>query len=258
MNIKNKIKVISGAGNTFGVILENESTLQISNRPEWVIKICSQINVDGFIFIQKISNDHFGWDFYNNDGSIAEMCGNATRCVGYYIQHFLNNFTNHFIQLQTIAGPIQVKSLGSDIFQVRMTPILEKIHTMYFWCDTGVPHIVIEIDKFEKYKELKQWAKQLRWDPSFLPTGTNVTLIHLGNEKDCLQAVSYERGVEDFTSACGTGAMAAAYYNYKKRNSLNSLVEMPGGILKMNLQDLNSPLMTGTAELIHELELKIE
>ena len=100
-------------------------------------------------------------------------------------------------------------------------------------------------------------ARNLRNHISFAPQGTNVTYIEKLIQPDKIKAVSYERGVEDFTQACGTGAMAAAFYNFKKHAAIETNVEMPGGMLIMNLADLKKPIMTGPAVLVGSKEYEI-
>ncbi|MFN3455571.1 MAG: diaminopimelate epimerase [Pseudobdellovibrio sp.] len=242
---------ISGAGNTFSILWGERFSDHTINT---VKDICKKTQTDGFIFLYWINQEksELGWDFFNNDGSPAEMCGNATRCVAFYIRNILAD-QRQYLVLKTVAGWINIKILGSETFEVTMTKIEKFSHPKYFWCDTGVPHIVIETDDFENYRSQKETCRKLRFHDDFLPRGTNVTLVHL-DESDInkLKAVSYERGVEDFTSACGTGAMAAAFYNLHKRGVQDTLVSMPGGLLKMNLNDLTHPTMTGPAIQIGE------
>ena len=239
---------LSGAGNTFSVSWETSDTEKILDRPTFVREICEKTNTDGFIFLKWIDEkqNYLGWDFYNNDGSRAEMCGNATRCVAFFAKNILKT-PSSFFKLQTIAGPIDIKVLDSELFEVKMTALQKFEHPKYFWCDTGVPHIVLEIANFEDYHSLKNFCRDLRFHSDFQPRGTNVTLVAFASEPKRLKAVSYERGVEDFTQACGTGAMAAAFYNLNKRGQNETFVEMPGGLLKMNLSNVQSPLMTGPA-----------
>jgi len=244
---------VSGAGNTFNVVFENDETKKISDRRQFVSSVCDASKTDGFIFLNWLneSENKLTWDFYNNDGSAAEMCGNATRCVGFYMKNILK-LKKNFYDLQTIAGLINIKIENETTFEVRMTAIEKYDHASYFWCDTGVPHIVIEIDDFDAYLNLKEKCRELRFHSDFMPRGTNVTLISFLGVQSKLRAVSYERGVEDFTQACGTGAMAAAFYNLIKNNVVETYVEMPGGTLKMNLQDLKNPTMSGEAHQIGE------
>lgn len=137
--------LVSGAGNTFHIIWKS-SVVDTKEQQRITEIICKNTPADGLIFLNQ-AQDHFKWDFYNNDGSVAEMCGNATRCVGFYIKNKLSNHLDNY-QLNTIAGPIQITALSPEKFQIQMTKILELESKSYFYCDTGVPHIVIPIDDF--------------------------------------------------------------------------------------------------------------
>lgn len=249
--------LISGAGNTFHIAFDHHDEfthLPDSRKKELTRRACLKDQADGFIFLQKKKN--FEWFFYNNDGSNAEMCGNATRCVGYYIKNILKDSARRWI-LQTQAGPIAINFIDTETYKIEMTPlkILKSKHGQYF--DTGVPHLIQQIQKFSEYPKLKQAAAALRNHVDFQPRGTNVTYVTLAFSVDRLQAVSFERGVEDFTAACGTGAAAAAMYNLIKRGSQQTQVEMPGGTLMMDLSDLTKPTMTGPAVLIGKFNYEI-
>jgi diaminopimelate epimerase len=242
--------LISGAGNTFHIVDEKVGVdWSISRKKEFAEAICKELPADGFIFLKR---SPLTWDFYNNDGSEAEMCGNATRCVGFFLSEIQHD---QHIQwtLRTTAGPIEIEKVASGQYKVKMTPIVEKNSTKGYFCDTGVPHLVLEIEDIKHYPQLKKAAQALRFDPEFLK-GTNVTYVQFLPAKNQVKAVSFERGVEDFTQACGTGAMAAAAFNFRKRGVIETEVEMPGGILKMSLADLQQPVMIGPAHLLGKYE----
>ncbi len=257
--MKIKTHLISGAGNIFHIAFGSQDAFADQNiseakKKELTRLACIKNKADGFIFLQK--PNQFEWFFYNNDGSNAEMCGNATRCVGYYIKNILNESANQW-NLKTRAGMIEIKSLSPESYQIAMTPIRVFSSLRGGYYDTGVPHLILEIENFEEYPQLRKDASLLRFDPEFQPRGTNVTYVKFGKDKTKLQAVSFERGVEDFTAACGTGAMAAAMYNLIKRGSDQTQVEMPGGTLMMDLSDLQKPKMTGPAVLLGKFEYEI-
>jgi diaminopimelate epimerase len=89
----------------------------------------------------------------------------------------------------------------------------------------------------------------------FQPKGTNVTLLK--NKIDSAaeaDAVTFERGVEDFTLGCGTGAVAAAFYLAEKYSFYKSSINMPGGSLFVDVSDKSKPKMIGQAQLIEEFE----
>ncbi len=248
--MKINTELVSGAGNTFHICF-NIRALSLNQKINLVKYVCRQDRADGFIFLESAGSydgvKAYEWQFFNNDGSVAEMCGNATRCVGFYIKNIIKDKDDVW-QLKTVAGLIKIESISSEEFKITMTPIQKLSSALGFYCDTGVPHVVIENKTIFIDEKLKQAAQGLRRHENFKPRGTNVTYVALNNEnKQCVSAVSYERGVEDFTAACGTGAVAAAFYNLTKRGVNQTQVEMPGGTLMMNLSDLSRPTMSGPA-----------
>lgn len=239
---------ISGAGNSFYIFDNiNGRISRTKNRAQLAQKICTQFNnlkTDGLIFLEKHGDYDFEWDFYNNDGSQAEMCGNAARCVSLFYHKFVKR--KEQITFKTLAGTIETQILSANKIKVVM-PALSRPQQLegYFYINTGVPHIVVA--------ELpdKNLAKKLRPNPP--PSGANITFLN-GNK-----AVTYERGVEDFTSACGTGAVAAAAFIFYKSGQHNSIITMPGGNLEVFIQDFNTrPLLVGDAKFDFELETKDE
>ena len=250
---------ISGAGNTFSLFWDNDRIIVDSKKSIIAKDICERTKTDGFIFLrwqdQKTSqktdqeSQILEWDFYNNDGSLAEMCGNASRCVAFYLKNILKSKSDNYV-LNTVAGKIHLKVISESLFEVQMTALKKMNHAIYFWCDSGVPHIVIPTKDFINYKSQKELCKKLRFANDFRPQGTNVTLVEDSPNQNTLKAVTYERGVEDFTEACGTGASAAAFYNLNTYGIKMTDIKMPGGTLKMNLTDITKPIMTGPAHLL--------
>jgi diaminopimelate epimerase len=264
-----KTFLISGAGNTFHLIYlspEKFSELNHSQMRNAAVQVCQHNKADGFIFLTTETNadeqleKNFKWQFFNNDGSDAEMCGNATRCVGYFIEQQLHSKVSTW-NLKTVAGLIQISAHSDHQYKIVMNPFKKMNSTKGFFCDTGVPHLVIEVENSGLLSgltnSLKEAASRLRFDSEFSPKGTNVTYVYLEKDPHRLKAVSFERGVEDFTEACGTGAAAAAFYNLTKRSIAETEVEMPGGTLIMNLNDTARPEMTGPAELLGSFENEI-
>lgn len=259
--MKLKTSLLSGAGNTFHICLNSDlgtANFSLQMKKNLAKLICETEKADGFIFLKKNEEGatDYAWEFYNNDGSDAEMCGNATRCVGYYLANVILAPKSNW-SLLTSAGNIQIEKLDFETFKIGMTEIIQHTSTKGSFFDTGVPHLVLELENYEKYKSKKSEAAALRFHPEFSPKGTNVTYVELAEDLNKMKAVSYERGVEDFTEACGTGAMAAAMYNLIKRGSLKTEVEMPGGTLIMDLSDTKKPKMTGPAKLLGSFEYEV-
>ncbi len=242
---------MSGAGNSFVLIDEDKRQLSISrqNLPAWGKRgdwvrgfLLSQERdvkkkTDGFFFFKKEGLKKVIWDFYNRDGSQAEMCGNAARCMGKY--YFDREPQWKEISLQTLAGVVVLHRDGLDKIRVQMPSIVvyEREHGILWkekkirglWVNTGVPHFVINE---EQHREDFELAFFCRNSESFKPNGANVTFFKK-QEKNKIKSISFERGVENFTLACGTGAVAAAVA-YKQSLEPNVklkevLVCLPGG-----------------------------
>jgi diaminopimelate epimerase len=258
---------MSGAGNTFFIFDERQKPVEELKRPERIQEICSGAfgaQADGLVFIKKDSELDFAWDFYNSDGSIAEMCGNAARCASFFI--FEERPEKQSLRFRTLAGEIEAKQIRLESraqaqIQVKLPEVREaKSEFKVFlgsqevggcYVNTGVPHFVLEGEPDFKL------AKFLRSAKEFGPAGTNVTFFQglesSSQKKQLMQAVTFERGVEDFTLACGTGAVAAAFAARQQRSpqvELNSIlqeVEMPGGVLNVKWEQ-NIPFLTGPAQ----------
>ncbi|MFN8846328.1 MAG: diaminopimelate epimerase [Bdellovibrionales bacterium] len=225
----------SGAGNLFAI----KTIVDESEAPtrEEIIQICTQRAVEGVLFLRKLEEQNFKWHFFNRDGSSAEFCGNAARCAQAFLRQSVgvHEFTHH-----TQAGKIKTWSEGEKhwvqmpdpkILSDKLTVSVDSQNFLGFWCDTGVPHFVTSQRNY-RYDLWKQISQKLRNAPDFTERGANITWIGVPTAGRPLQAVTYERGVEDFTQACGTGAMAAALYLKNKWPQQSVFeIKMPGGIL---------------------------
>lgn len=266
----------SGAGNTFviyiGQILDFFSPEELKQQlhRNFIKNLCSEkwAHVDGALFLEQKSDSNYKWDFYNNDGSTAEMCGNAARCAAFVVGKLFPSIRNH-IEFETLAGIIVGQVVNGDEITVLMpTPQVrekefktqaDQYNETYFFVDTGVPHIVIKLENILDINQLRKIGKQLRWAPETGPNGSNVTFYSIKDLND-IQAVTYERGVEDLTQACGTGAVAAAMaYLYTQKTFADVRVEMPGGSLSVKIEkDTLKTWMIGPAELTCVLDYNIE
>ncbi|UYL10510.1 diaminopimelate epimerase [Bdellovibrio sp. SKB1291214] len=275
-----KITKMSGAGNTFAFIdgrgvanwKDVEKTLGKS-RPEIAQLICDRvlgIATDGFIVIEDGTEGFdFNWDFYNSDGSTAEMCGNAARCAARYCYEHIGDKTHANIRFKTGAGLVTAQILGNGKIRVKMpearvvqNPIeLETKSSSkekFVLVNTGVPHLVQKIHAFVDSVNLKDLAREMRSHVDLKPAGANVTFYaedHVGK----IKAVTFERGVEDYTLACGTGAVASALVS-SLENHLNEIeVQMPGGVMEVHFfeNDLK-PLLVGDAVFVGDFQYNLE
>ena len=249
----NKIEVnlvkLNGTGNSF-VIIENINNNQMS-RAGLAKIICSMdLNgpTDGLLFVEKIRTHVYKWDFYNSDGSAAEMCGNAARCVTRYLSE-KEKILNTEIEIQTLAGSVFGMMIDKENIKVEMPQVLiEKTQDGYQRINTGVPHLIFPLEQIQLAKTFKDQARKLRekWN-------ANVTFVSLSTT-EIVEAVTYERGVEDFTLACGTGAVAAGIWKLNNENK-----NMPGGRLIIEWDKKLRPYLIGNAviELTRQITIEV-
>lgn len=259
-----KVSRVSGAQNTFFIanIFDSQWAALYSSWDE-VRKIdfakflCGgffDFHTDGILFIRPEKNFDFAWDFYNADGSHAEMCGNAARCATYFFHEKVE--PKNKMKFLTGAGEIAGEVIGPSAVKIEMTAISDP-HKMNvlgvpgYFVNTGVPHFIIE------QKPDADLSRKLRKVSDFGPAGSNITFVENLTDHS-LDAVTFERGVEDFTQACGTGAVAAAMYLQELKGMKNSVeVRMPGGVLKIENAKVGSrPMLTGPVRIEFELEMK--
>lgn len=214
---------LSGSGNDFIIINNLDGKYNFDFFKNIVTKVTSRNNgvgADGLIVLNKDNEVDFRWDFFNSDGSIAEMCGNGARCAGRVFSIITGKKD---IVFKTIAGLIDA-AVSGNIVKVRLsdpTGYIDKVEIDVdgklfkgSFINTGVPHFVIEIDDIENFP-VKDIGNKIRFHSYFSPKGTNVNFIkYLGDET--IKVRTYERGVEDETLACGTGACASALVIGKK------------------------------------------
>jgi diaminopimelate epimerase len=266
---------MSGAGNTFVLVdathastwTDIELQLNIKRKP-FARMVCDRtlgVAADGVLFIQNGDADSdYVWDFYNADGSAAEMCGNAARCAALFCHEYLNTITNASYRFKTGAGVISAQVLGDDQVRVLMpiiqdfkenvTLLIEGKPYIFYYVNSGVPHLVMQIADCKEITELKDIARKARSHSDLGPAGANVTFYFKENER-MIKAVTYERGVEDYTQACGTGAVAAAFVESIKNKVQTIDVHMPGGPLAIQFSELTkNPIMTGGAGFVIEFQ----
>lgn len=280
-NLLGPIIKLSGAGNTFAMVdarlgskwRELEGAFKL-NRKDIVKLVCDVkcgLAADGFLFLETGSPGFdFDWDFYNSDGSTAEMCGNAARCAAFFCKEYLQAETGKDIKFKTGAGLVSARFIDLNRIEVKMPPAIvtqlkrsfntTTMGSQQFMCfNTGVPHMVQELSKSFEYLPLKEMAQEVRNHIELQPAGSNVTFFS-EIEPGKIKAVTFERGVEGFTSACGTGAVAAALgYSLGHEKLPRVQVEMPGGELVVSFEKgFEFPQLIGDAVLIGEYKFNLE
>jgi len=208
---------MSGSGNDF-IFMDGMDGSLAWIEGNWVRNVCRRalsVGADGLVVLEKDKSHDFAWRFFNSDGSMAEMCGNAGRCAARFA--FEKGIAGTTMTFLTEAGPIHAEVHGNRA-KVQLTPpklfdpeLILQIDNQpltLFYIDTGVPHVVFEAEDLGAFP-LVETGRKIRYHEVFSPAGTNVNIVKV-KDAHTLQIRTYERGVEDETLACGTGAMACA------------------------------------------------
>ncbi len=208
---------MSGSGNDFIIIDNMDLSLNVGDLPSFARKICQRkisTGADGLVLIEPSTRANFRWRFYNSDGSTAEMCGNAARCVA-RLAH-LKGIAGEKLSFETLSGIINAE-VQNGVPKVKLTDpsavsVDQKIAVdgrefALDVVDTGVPHAVNFVEDVASF-DVFNWGRKIRYHERFQPKGTNVNFVAV-IDRLTLKVRTYERGVENETLACGTGAVAA-------------------------------------------------
>jgi len=236
------------SGNDFVIFY----TTKIKDYSKLAKKLCAKnkFDTDGLIAVVPHPKYDFQWLFYNNDGSIASMCGNGTRAVAYFA--YTNNIAPKHMKFLTGAGEISC-TVFNDIVETQMTPPKEikapfKEDGYDCWIvDTGVPHLVIMTKDLNNF-DLEVCAKFRK------KYNVNVNFVKV--ENGILKVRTFERGVEGETLACGTG-MVASFLRSLNLNLIDSkaLVYPKSGEELTIRQENNILYFKGAVKFIEKREI---
>ncbi len=213
---------MSGTGNDFIIIDHRRPLVPEEKQADFVRGVCRRmfsVGADGVIFIENSEKADFSWRFYNGDGSVAEMCGNGARCAARFA--YAKGITGRQMSFETLAGVIEAEVLNDDgevsllmtapfDYRTGLEAELDGRMSEISYMNSGVPHAVLFMDEQEEIA-VKKWGKSIRLHELFQPAGTNVNFVQ-SLAGGGIRVRTYERGVEDETMACGTGAVASAIF----------------------------------------------
>ena len=209
---------MSGSGNDFILIDNRDGQVKDEDMGPLVESACRRresVGADGAIFVVESDRYDFGWRFFNADGGEVEMCGNGGRCVSRFA--YLKGIAKPKMTFATLAGPVSAEVNGRVVKVLMPRPGKPSmdlgVDYQPGWrsCDfinTGVPHVVIGIEELSIHP-VKEQGRSIRYHSLFSPEGTNANFMRRVGPSE-LEIRTYERGVEDETLACGTGAIACA------------------------------------------------
>ena len=229
---------MQACGNDFVVLdgIAEDLGLGDGELRQLAVRMCDRrfgVGADGLLYLMRSSAADFRMRLFNPDGSEGEMCGNGIRCaVKYYVERVR---PSRRVRVETLAGIVEVGvrtvggvtyyevDMGVPHLRARDVPVelrdpdaralgitlelpeLGKVELSAV--NTGVPHAVIFVDNVDSL-DVRRLGRAIRWHPAF-PRGVNVDFAEVVGPRE-LKVRTYERGVEDETLCCGTGAAAVA------------------------------------------------
>jgi len=260
---------LSGAGNDFIVIDNRNLSLQLST--EQIRSLCARrtgIGADGLILIDKSDLSDFRMKYYNADGLPGSMCGNGGRCAVYFAHSIgVPSADNNGYVFEANGNRYDASVTDREMVTLHMLDphdFRESLAIEGFDChyvDTGSPHAVIfspegELDRLNVYSE----GRAIRHRTDIFPGGTNVNFLEI-IAPDSINVRTFERGVEDETLACGTGAVASAVMSYRLGKISSPTVSVrvrSGDTLTVSFsENLTSVTLTGPAKIIYRGTLEL-
>jgi len=221
---------LEATGNDFVAIDNRYGKYDIKDAKLWQ-KVCDRrlgVGADGVLLLGRSDTAHFSMGYLNADGSIGEMCGNGGRAIASFAKMLGILPTNNRYTFTTLNG-LYSAEIDNDLVKIKMTELYDydainlkelNISTSSCYLNTGVPHIVFEIPSVDSF-DLKYQGPLLAHHKLF-EKGTNVNVFELVG-RDRIKSRTFERGVEDETLSCGTGATAMAIY-FSKRYKISDRV----------------------------------
>ena len=244
---------MNGAGNDFLVLNNLEEHLPAGAFPQLARTLCQRhlsIGADGLMVVDApTQGGDYKMLFFNSDGSMGEMCGNGARCICRY--GYENGLAGERQTVETTAGIVTGLRIDRRSYRIRLNdpttvhldcPV--EVDGVRYPCayvelgSPGIPHAVVPYHdlKHADEGELRELGRKIRHYSAF-PKGANVNFYELTGE-DAVFERTFERGVEDFTYACGTGtgSVVAVLTLQGKVSGQGVRVDMTGGTLVIDAE----------------------
>ena len=270
---------MNGAGNDFVILNNLEEHLPAEILPQVAKTLCERhmsIGADGMMVVEApTQGGDYKMLFFNSDGSVGEMCGNGARCIcryGYEI-----GLAGKTQVVETTAGIVTGQRIDTRLYKIRLNdPTTVKLDTtvevdgVKYPCayvelgNPGIPHAVVPYHNLKNAdeNELRELGRKIRWYKDF-PKGANVNFYEIVGE-DLVYERTFERGVEDFTYACGTGtgSVVTVLTLQGKVSGSGVRVDMAGGQLIIDAEREGSAIrdlyLTGPTNIVAKGEVTDE
>lgn len=257
-------------GNDF-IIIDNRDGTVTDSIPGLAKELCRpkySVGADGLLVIEESKIADFKMRIFNPDGSEAKMCGNGSRCVALYAAK--REVAKSGMTIETLAGVLDA-AVNEDCVKVKLTDprdikwnfclTIGKCPYRLNFVDTGVPHVIHFVDDLENV-DVKAVGHGIRHHEEFAPSGANADFVKVVG-KGRIQVRTYERGVEDETLACGTGAVASAIITAEVEKAASPItVETRSGeklkvYFEMKDNEFKNVYLEGAAKLVYDAELSL-
>ncbi len=244
---------MEGAGNDFIVMDNRRNLFNLDEIIEITPKLCDRkfgVGADGILVLEnpQIANVDYTMVYRNADGSDAGMCGNGSRCLALYAVtkgfDTVHSFNVHSA-IYTAEVDLKQQSVQITFPEVKVPNSVKVDHQTLSQVYTGTEHVVkfVPSETLKDEKILVSEGSSIRWHSSLNPPGTNVNFVHIADAAN-IDLQTYERGVEDLTLACGTGAIASAIAAHHESGAIEGAfttnVNVKGGLLQILFKYDNS------------------
>ena len=251
-----------GTGNDF-VMIDNRKNDFPKQNIKLIEHLCDRrfgIGADGLILLENDELTNFKMVYYNSDGNQSTMCGNGGRCLVAFAKS-LNAIENQ-ATFNAIDGLHNATIDQNGIVSLQMQDVSEiKIETDYSFLNTGSPHHVTMVENLTIYN-VKENGSRIRNSDLYGKEGSNINFVTQISDSE-FTIRTFERGVEDETFSCGTGATATAIaMNATNKTILNKIkINVEGGNLEISFDKIENKyvnvFLKGKAEFVFAGEIEI-
>ena len=263
---------MNGAGNDFLILDNREERLDPDQFPAIARTLCHRrlsIGADGLMVVEAPrQGGDYRMLFYNADGSAGEMCGNGARCICRY--GYEKGLAGERQTVETPSGLVTGQRIDRRSYRIRLTaptvidldrPVeaLGRVWPCAYveLGSPGLPHAAVPCPGLsgKTMDGLRDLGRALRSHPAF-PKGANVNFYDI-TAPDQIVELTYERGVEDFTYACGTGtgSVVLALTLLGQVSGKDVAVSVPGGTLRVTIADQKAIRLTGPTNVVCQGEV---
>ena len=252
-----------GAGNDFIIIDNREKFFNIQNK-KLIKSLCHRrfgVGADGIMLVEESSRYDFKMIYINSDGSTGSMCGNGGRCIVSFVNKVLKIIKNpKQIKFEAVDGVHEAQVLNKKgVVKLKMQDVsgVSTRNDLPFVCQGTTPHNIFYVKDLKNFPVLET-GRKIRYSDK---NGVNTNFVEIKN--NIFNVRTYERGVEDETLACGTGATSvaiASHYLGKLKQKICH-IRMPGGKLVIEFSvnkkgQYNDIWLTGPTQFVYSGILK--